>query len=472
MVFKLTPKQQQQVALISSDAQHIMAYGGSRSGKTFGFTRATLVRAIAKSSRHAILRYRFNHVKQSIILDTLPKVMRLCYPQLEPICHLDKSDWFYAVPTGGSENNGPAAPRTWSEVWFGGLDDKERTEKILGLEFATMYLNECSQIPWASRNMAMTRLAQQTGLRLKAFYDCNPPGMGHWTYRVFMEKRDPDRRLGLPNPTAYAALVMNPADNQENIAPEYIASLEAMSEAMRRRFLLGLFADVSDSQLWSLELLDQQRMLDAGKVPQLVRVVIGVDPSGASGPEDTRSDEIGIVVVGLGIDGRAYVLEDLSGRMSPEGWGEAAVAAFDRWDADAIVAEANFGGDMVAAVIRGAAAAADRLVTNALRPLAVPVTIVHASRSKAVRAEPIAALFNQQKVSLVGIFSELEDQLVGFTTNGYTGSKSPDRADAMVWALTAIFSAVTKPVENATGTRRGTPTITLGHAAMKARRRR
>lgn len=147
---------------MGSAATHVMAYGGSRSGKTFGFVRGVLVRAFAHKSRHAMLRYRFNHIKASIIYDTLPKVMELCFPGVAEHCRLDKTDWFLTLPNG-------------SEVWFGGLDDKERTEKILGQEYATIYLNECSQIPWASRNMAMTRLAQNTPLRLKAYYDCNPP---------------------------------------------------------------------------------------------------------------------------------------------------------------------------------------------------------------------------------------------------------------------------------------------------------
>ena len=202
--FSLTKRQQEQVQLAGSDTTHIMAYGGSRSGKTFGFVRAMILRALAHKSRHAILRYRFNHLKGSIIADTLPKVMELCFPGVADKCHMDKTDWFYRLPNG-------------SEIWFGGLDDKERTEKILGQEFATIYLNECSQIPYASRNMAMTRLAQNTPLRLKAYYDCNPPGMAHWTYKLFVEKRDPDRKTGVANPSNFAALMMNPADNQNNL---------------------------------------------------------------------------------------------------------------------------------------------------------------------------------------------------------------------------------------------------------------
>jgi hypothetical protein len=120
--FKLHAKQKAQVDLIASDATHIMAYGGSRSGKTFGFVRAVLIRALAHKSRHAMLRYRFNHIKASIILDTLPTALERCFPGVGANCKLDKSDWYLTLPNG-------------SEIWFGGLDDKERTEKILGQEY-------------------------------------------------------------------------------------------------------------------------------------------------------------------------------------------------------------------------------------------------------------------------------------------------------------------------------------------------
>lgn len=453
MTFQLTRKQDAQLGLMGSDATHIMAYGGSRSGKTFGFVRGTLIRAQAHRSRHAMLRYRFNHIKASIIFDTLPKVMDLCFPGVAPHCHLDKTDWFYAVPTADSNTR---VSRNWSEIWFGGLDDKERTEKILGQEYATIYLNECSQIPYASRNMAMTRLAQNTPLRLKAYYDCNPPGMAHWTYRLFIEKRDPDKRTALANPDNYASIIMNPNDNRENLPASYMEELAGMPEAMRRRFLLGQFADVSESALWTLELLDQQRIVN-GKVPDMVRIVIAIDPSGVAGEEDKRSDEVGMVVVGLGRDGRGYVLEDLSGRMAPAQWGALAVSAYERHEADCIVAEENFGGAMVQEIIRAA------------KP-GVPYRGVKASRGKVVRAEPIAALFEQQKVSLVGHFEALEDQLCAMTTAGYVGSRSPDRADAMIWGLASLFPAMTRREESGPNGRYARPAVNLGHASMKHRR--
>ena len=168
--FSLTAKQQQANALLGGSETNVMLFGGSRSGKTFLLTRATCARAIkAPKSRHAILRFRFNAVKNSIVMDTFPKVMSLCFPGVK--YEINKTDWFATLPNK-------------SEIWFGGLDDKERTEKILGMEFATIYLNECSQIPYGSVETALTRLAQKadqiidgksTQLKNKAYYDCNPP---------------------------------------------------------------------------------------------------------------------------------------------------------------------------------------------------------------------------------------------------------------------------------------------------------
>lgn len=414
--FSLTPKQIEANRLLGSAATHSMLYGGSRSGKTFLIMRAIVMRALAHKSRHACLRYRFNHIKASIIYDTLPKVMELCFPGVADHCKLDKSDWFYTLPNE-------------SEIWFGGLDEKERTEKILGQEYASLFLNECSQIPWTSRNMAITRLAQNTPLRLRAFYDCNPPGDAHWTCRVFLHKLDPDTRKPLAEPDNYVATVMNPRDNLNNLPAEYLKELESLPERQRMRFLLGQFTSSLDNALWTVESIDNAR--HDGGLPDMQRIVIAVDPSGASGEEDKRSDEVGIVVVGLGVDGRGYVLEDLSGRHGPRQWGQIVATAFDRHDADCVVAEVNYGGAMVGEVMRTA------------RPR-TPFREVRASRGKWVRAEPVALLFDQKKAMLAGRFPELEDQMLSMTTAGYMGDRSPDRLDAAVWGLTELFPALAR----------------------------
>jgi predicted phage terminase large subunit-like protein len=305
--------------------------------------------------------------------------------------------------------------------------------------------------------VAITRLAQKVdGLRNKAFYDCNPPSDGHWTHKLFIQKRDPSSGQPIRDPDGYAAFgPMNPTDNAGNLSADYLKQLEGLSERDRRRFLLGQWGSANEAALWTVELLEQSRF-EGTELPEMARVIVAVDPSGASGKEDERSDEIGIVVCGLGTDGKGYVLEDLSGRMGPADWGRAAVSAFDRYQADAIVAEVNFGGEMVAEVIRSAAREG-----GAARP--VPFREVRASRGKAVRAEPIATLFEQEKVRLAGIFPVLEDQLCAMTTAGFVGDRSPDRADAMIWGLAHLFPAMTRRDDEF----RAPPKVVLGYAGAK-----
>jgi phage terminase large subunit-like protein len=423
---KLTAKQQAAQQVLAGDATHVMLYGGSRSGKTFLLVRNVVMRALkAPRSRHAILRFRFNAVKSSVVLDTFPKVLEVAFPGVT--CNLSKTDWFAEFDNG-------------SQVWFGGLDDKERTEKILGMEFVTIYLNESSQIPWNSRNVALTRLAQKVDqviegrepapLKPRMYYDCNPPPKSHWTYKVFHDKVDPESKAPLPNPRDYAWFQINPQDNRENLTETYLATLAGMSARMRKRFEAGEFADATTNALFSDECIDTWRVLD-GRLPDMVRVVVGVDPSGADDEENADNDAIGIVVAGLGTDGNAYVLEDCTVKAGPATWGRVAVSAYDRHQANVVVGETNYGGAMVQQTI------------NVARPR-TPFKKVTASRGKHVRAEPFSALYEQGKVRHVGNFSDLEDELCAFSTFGYTGSGSPNRADALIWALAELFPGLVK----------------------------
>lgn len=426
---KLTDRQLKAQETLAGDATHVMLFGGSRSGKTFLLVRNVVFRALkAPKSRHAILRFRFNHVKNSIGMDTFPKVMELCFPGVK--YRIDKTEWFIEFENG-------------SQVWLGGLDDKERTEKILGQEHSTIYLNECSQIPFASRNIAVTRLAQNiqqtiqgeaaAQLKLRMYYDCNPPSKGHWAYKLFYGKQDPETGKPLKNPDNYACFQINPGDNKANLPTGYLAELEGQSARLQKRFLLGEFSDENPNALFADETIDKWRVLD-GKVPEMVRVVVAVDPSGSGDIDNADNDAIGIAVVGLGTDGNAYVLEDCTVKAGPATWGKIATDAYDRHQANVIVGEGNYGGAMVQFTIQTARRS-------------TPYKQVNATRGKSVRAEPISALYEQGKVRHVGYFRELESELTGFSTIGYVGQGSPNRADALVWGLTELFPAVVAPRE-------------------------
>lgn len=430
----LTPRQLDAQKVLAGSSTHIMLEGGSRSGKTFLLVRATAFRAIkARKSRHAIFRFAFNHCKASIVNDTFPKVMQLCFPKID--YHIDRSDWF-AKLSGDSE------------IWFGGLDEKDRTEKVLGNEYATMLLNEISQISYAARNLVMTRLAQKVNqqiqrndqviespLPLRMYYDLNPTNKAHWGYQLFHAKRDPEDKKQLTHPDDYAWLQMNPEDNASNLPVNYIDTvLRGMSARNQRRFLRGEWSEATPNQLFNDADIDRYRVLD-GKVPDFVRVVVGVDPSGSGDTDNADNDEIGIIVAGLGTDGAAYVLEDCTVKAGPATWGRIAASAYERHNADCIVGEQNFGGEMVRHTIQVA------------RPR-TPYRKVTASRGKVQRAEPFSALYEQGKVRHVGYFALLEDELCAMSTIGYTGTGSPNRADAAIWALAELFPGLTKAADD------------------------
>jgi hypothetical protein len=361
---------------------------------------------------------------QSVWRDTWAKMMRVCYPQIA--LRLNKTDGVQTFPNE-------------SEVWFGGLDDDARVEKVLGNEYATIYANECSQIGVSGIDILKTRLAQNvtyvcpvTGgrvpLKLKFYYDCNPPSRVHWTFRTFVEHRqsEPPYRP-LENPSDYVAMQMNPVDNAANLPPAYLTALQALPARQKLRFFDGNFGGAAENALWTAEDIEKHRVKT---LPQLQRVVVAIDPSGASGKEDERSDHIGINVSALGVDGHGYVLEDLTIKAGPAVWGRVAVEACRRHQADAVIGETNYGGAMVEHVVAMAAKDAG---------LTVNYKEVTATRGKVVRAEPVSVAAARGMIHHHGILPDLEDELCSMTTAGYIGDRSPNRADAYVWAMAELF---------------------------------
>ncbi len=213
-------------------------------------------------------------------------------------------------------------------------------------------------------------------------------------------------------------------DNGANLPPRFVNAMKRQfgSTALGRQELDGELLEDVEGALWTRSLIERCR--EPCHVEDLARVVIGVDP-----PASAQGDECGIVVAAVTTCGQGKVLADHSVRgASPEGWARAVASAMSRWQADRVVAEANQGGDMVASVLRAA-------------DCQMPVRLVHASRGKVARAEPVAALYEAGRVRHVGQFARLEDQLCGLMAGGtYEGpGRSPDRADALVWALTELM---------------------------------
>jgi len=262
--------------------------------------------------------------------------------------------------------------------------------------------------------------------------------LGAWKYEAAWDMLLLGLRLGAepralvtttPRPTKLVRSLLSDAntvttrgstyDNRDNLAPSYFASIITRYEGTRmgRQELMGELVDDVPGALWTLSLLDGLRVQAA---PDLVRVIVAVDPAVTSGAE---SDETGIVVVGIGADGHGYVLADRSCRMSPDGWARRAAQAYHEYQADRLIVEDNQGGEMVAFLLGTVDAT-------------VPIKRIRASRGKRLRAEPVAALYEQGRVHHVGTYPDMEDQMASFTGDG---GEHDDRVDAMVHALTEVM---------------------------------
>lgn len=210
-------------------------------------------------------------------------------------------------------------------------------------------------------------------------------------------------------------------ENIDNLAPAFKARILRKYEGttLGRQELWAEILEDIEGALWTLALIEKHRV---SQMPELVRIVVGVDPAMTSGRE---SNETGIIVAGLGTNQHGYVLDDVTLRGKPMKWARQAINAFTLQEADKIVAEINNGGEMVETTLR-------TIDPN------IPYKAVHASRGKRTRAEPISSLYEQGRVHHVGVFGELEDQM----TSWVPGEKSPDRMDALVWALTELMIGI------------------------------
>jgi predicted phage terminase large subunit-like protein len=298
-----------------------------------------------------------------------------------------ESERIIAFPGGG-----------WCQVRSADDPDSLRGE---GLDLVV--LDECAFM----RQEAWTEAIRPalSDRRGKALFLSTPRGR-NWFHDLF--------KRGLDGGGDYASFHLPTIENPF-IDPAEVES--ARRDLSARVFKQEYLADFLDDPEGALFKRDQ---ILHGSPPDLVRVVVAIDPAVTS---NESSDETGIIVAGKGVDGRGYVLADRSCRLSPDGWASRAVAAFDKYQADRIVAEVNNGGEMVASVLR------------TIRP-GVPYTAVHASRGKAIRAEPVAALYEQGRIFHTEPFPELEEQLCGWTPDS---GQSPDRLDALVWALTELM---------------------------------
>lgn len=295
-------------------------------------------------------------------------------------------------------------------------------EALRGPQHSHAWCDEIAKWPFAQLAWDNLALGLRIGERPRIVATTTPRPVP--LLRALMERGDVVRTGG------------RTSDNKDHLSADFIAAVTTDYAGTRlgRQELDGELVEEIEGALWPRALIERCRVRE---MPDPVRIVIGVDPPAGAG---AGSDACGIVVAALGRDGIGYVIEDASvqGR-APEGWAAAVVSAARRHHADRVIAEANNGGAMVESVLRAGDAA-------------LPVRLVHASRGKAARAEPVSVLYERGQVRHVGAFPAMEDELAGFTLDGgYQGpGRSPDRADALVWALTALLLE-----------RRGTPGLKL-----------
>ncbi len=375
-------------------------------------------------------------------MDTFPKVMAMHWPDVK--CEYNSEHDYFIIET---------EPGKQSEVWIGGCDDEKRFDKLLGKEYASIYANEASEIDYQIFTNLKSRLAQKVPcdqapdgiLPQRMYADLNPTASLHWTHHLWIQGTDPATGAAVDK-DMYAVGKMNPRDNPL-LDEEYIKSLHDMPPNERKRFYEGEYAQDTPGALWNRAMIRYSPTRD---VPSdLVRIVVAVDPNTKS---KALYDSVGIVVAGIDRNQIVHVLEDASGKHpvatnEAEGklsWARIALALYMQYEADCIVAETNQGGDMVEKVIR--AEDCDTISDDPEFAKKVPYKEVKASRGKAIRAEPVAALYGRGKVIHRLPFPVLEDQMCSMTPDfdreraGY----SPDNLDAAVWAVTDLFNLATK----------------------------
>lgn len=299
---------------------------------------------------------------------------------------------------------------TWPNGAQGTLFNATEPDQLRGPQYHAAWCDELAK--WKKAQEAWDQL--QFGLRLGD----NPQTLVTTTPRpIPLIKR-------LAKDKATFVTKGSTMDNAANLAPTFIEAIQKRYSGTRlgRQELEAEILEDIPGALWTYDMV-QSCHVEA--TPEMQRIVVSIDPSGSNG-DDEKADEIGIIVAGKGVDGRGYILADRTCSLSPEGWSRVAVQAYKEFNADRIIAEKNYGGAMVERVIR-------------INDPSVSYKEVTATRGKAVRAEPVAALYEQGRISHSKPYPDLEDQMINMTPDGYMGEGSPDRLDAMVWAITELM---------------------------------
>jgi phage terminase large subunit-like protein len=307
---------------------------------------------------------------------------------------------------------------TWPNGAVGTLYNATEPDQLRGPQHDLAWCDETAKWRYAQETWDMLQFGMRLGDRPRQLVTTTPRPI------ALLKALMADPKTVITRGSTY--------DNQANLAVTFIRQIKKRYEGTRlgRQELEAEILDDVPGSLWTREMIDRAKLKAGAKLPDMQRVVVAIDPA-AKSAETAASEgnaETGIIVAGLGVDGVGYVIDDLSCRLSPNGWARRALSGYDLHQGDAIVVETNQGGDMVKHTIKS------------VRD--VPVLEVHASRGKVTRAEPISALYEQGRIKHVGSLAGLEDQMVLFTPSGIVGETTGDRVDALVWALTQLFPSM------------------------------
>ena len=378
-------------------ARYKAAFGGRGSGKSHAFAERLILRAVREPGLRAVC----VREVQKTLKESAKRLLEDKIAALGVGSMFDVQASEIRTPGGGV-------------IIFQGMQDHS-AESIKSLEgFKLAWCEEAQTL--SERSLEMLRPTIRA------------PGSELWFTWNPRSASDPvDRLLRGPEPPRDAIVVRaNYSDNPffpKELEEERRLDLRLKPDRYAHIWL-GEFEPSAVGAIWTRQMFHDGRR---GTMPPLARIVVAVDPATSSDP---GADMHGIVVCGVGQDGRGYVLDDVSTRGTPSQWATRAVAAMDRYSADCIVIETNQGGEMC------------KHTLHTVRPFCRVVEVV-ATRGKHVRAEPIAALYALGRVSHVGTFPDLEAQMCQMTAGGFEGEGSPDRVDALVWGLTELFPAVT-----------------------------
>ncbi len=397
--------------IVRSNADEFLGYGGGRSGKTLHFCRICWIRAEkCPGSHHAICRNTFKDCRQKIGKVTLKKM--LGPTMMDRSYELNRTDWIYTLPNG-------------SEIWLVGIGTEEEADKLLGAEFSTIFYNECNQMAYLNIETTFSRLAEKNELKKLRLYDCNPRKKSGHVYTKFFRQLHPIEKTALVKGTV-ANIQMNPNHNP-HIDESYERIMSGTSKANRKRFIKGEFSDEDEGKVFEQVDINNGRVTHRDiDISELDIIIVAVDPNVKS---KAGSDDCGIIVAGRKSgDRHIYILRDAT-LIDPKttAWAKHVAKMYKKYNANYVIAEANQGGDLVKDVIQNARDEND---------MNIAVKMVHAHQGKFARADPVSDQYQLGLVHHLGEFEELESQMVEFDPD--TATKSPDRMDALVYAVTYL----------------------------------